>query len=158
MDYERTKIYDIVEPFRELFEKSGNLIYVRNIYSDISEIRNEKYDRITSIGCFEHVEHLPEMVYITTKLLKKNGKLCITIPNEGKFLWKFAYTITTGREFEKRYGLKYETIMRHEHINTTDEIEQILKYYYKDVKCCLFGIGKTFSLFRYYECKFPKKE
>lgn len=108
-----------------------------------------------SAACFEHVENLPEMVYLTTRLLKKNGKLCVSIPNEGRFLWKFAYTITTGREFERRYGLKYETIMRHEHINAADEIEQILKYYYRDARMSLLGIGKTFSMFRYYECSAP---
>ena len=156
LDYERPEIYDIAEPFQELYKNSANLKYVRNIYSDISEIQHEKYDRITSIGCFEHVEDLPRMVYLTTGLLNKNGRLCISIPNEGRLLWKAAYTVTTGREFEKRYGLKYETMIRHEHINTADEIEQILKYYYKNVKLSLFGIGKTFSMFRYYECSVPK--
>lgn len=158
LDYERPRIYDIVEPFQELYVNAPNLKYVRNIYRDISDIKDEKYDRITSIACFEHVENLPEMVYHTTKLLKNGGRLCISIPNEGKFLWKFSYTVTTGREFEKRYGLKYETIMRHEHINTADEIEQVLKYYYKNVKVSLFGIGKTFSMFRYFECSEPKRE
>lgn len=157
LDYERPKIYDIVEPFRELYVKAPNLKYVRNIYQDITDVKNEKYDRITSIACFEHVENLPEMVYMTTKLLKKGGKLCISIPNEGRFLWKFSYTVTTGREFERRYGLKYETMMRHEHINTADEIEQILKYYYKKVNVCFFGIGKTFSMFRYFECSEPER-
>ena len=156
LDYERPEIYDIAEPFQELYKNSANLKYVRNIYSDISEIQHEKYDRITSIGCFEHVEDLPRMVYLTTGLLNKNGRLCISIPNEGRLLWKAAYTVTTGREFEKRYGLKYETMIRHEHINTADEIKQILKYYYKNVKLSLFGIGKTFSMFRYYECSVPK--
>lgn len=157
LNYEQTEIYDIVEPFQELFINSPNLKHVRNIYSDITEIKNEKYDRITSIGCFEHVENLPEMVYVTTKLMNKKGKLCVVIPNEGRFLWKLAYTITTVREFEKRYGLKYETMIRHEHINTADEIEQILKYYYTKVKISFWGIGRMFSIFRYYECSMPKK-
>lgn len=157
LDYEHPEIYDIVEPFQELYINSSNLKYIRNVYRDISDIKNEKYDRITSIACFEHVENLPEMVYFTTKLLNKDGRLCVSIPNEGRFLWKLAYTITTGREFEKRYGLKYEIIMKHEHINTADEIELILKYFYKNVKVSLYGIGRTFSMFRYYECSVPKK-
>ena len=157
LDYERRRIYDIVEPFEKLYIDSPNLKYVRKIYSDISQVTNEKYDRITSIACFEHVENLPELVYLTTKCLNRNGKLCVAIPNEGRFLWKFAYTVTTGWEFKKRYGLKYETMIKHEHINTADEIEQILKYYYKHVKTTLFGLGKTFSMFRYYECSMPWK-
>lgn len=155
LEFERTNIYDIVEPFQKLFQNSPNLKYVRNIYPDISNICNEKYDRITSIACFEHIENLPEVVAKVTKLLKTNGKLCISIPNEGRFLWKFSYTMTTGREFKKRFGLEYETLMRYEHINTADEIEQILKYYFKDVKMSLFGVSKTFSFYRYYECSKP---
>lgn len=152
LDFERTNIYDIVEPFQKLFQDSPNLKYVRNIYSDISKICNEKYDRVISVACFEHIENLPEVVVKVTELIEKNGKLCISIPNEGRFLWKFSYTMTTGREFKKRFGLEYETLMRYEHINTADEIEQILKYYFKDVKMSLFGINKTLSLYRYYEC------
>jgi len=89
---------------------------------------------------------------MATKLLKPDGKLCISIPNEGRFLWKFSYTMTTGREFKKRFRLNYETLMRYEHINTADEIEQILKYYFEDVHMSLCGINKTFSFYRYYEC------
>lgn len=156
LDFEKgggTGIYDIVEPYKELFAHSPNLRYVRKIYSDISQISNGKYDRIISIACFEHVENLPEMVSKSISLLNKGGKLYVAIPNEGRFLWKFAYTMTTGREFKKRFGLEYETLMRYEHINTADEIEQILKYYFNDVKRSLFGINKTFSFYRYYECK-----
>lgn len=155
LNFERTNIYDIVEPFQMLFQNSPNIKYVRNIYSDISDVGNERYDRITSVACFEHIENLPEVVAKVTELLKPNGKLCISIPNEGRFLWKFSYKMTTGREFKKRFGLEYETLMRYEHINTADEIEQILKYYFNDVKMSLFGLGKTFSFYRYYECSDP---
>lgn len=98
------------------------------------------------------------MISKSIKLLKKGakgGKMCISIPNEGRFLWKFAYTVTTGREFKKRFGLEYETLMRYEHINTADEIEMLLKYYFKDVKMSLLGINKTFAFYRYYECRNP---
>lgn len=146
-----------MEPYEQLFQNSSNLAYVRNIYSDISEIENEKYDRIISVACLEHVEDLPEMVRLSTILLRPGGKMCVAIPNEGRFLWKFAYTMTTGREFKKRYGLDYETIMRYEHINTADEIEKILMYYFKNVKRSLLGISKDFAFYRYYECNTPRK-
>lgn len=38
LDFEQTDLYDIVEPYKELFQNSPSLKYVRNIYSDISEI------------------------------------------------------------------------------------------------------------------------
>lgn len=150
-------IYDIVEPYKKLYENEENLKLIRNVYSDISEIKEiNKYDRITSIACFEHIGNLPEVVEKAIKLLNKNGKLYISIPNEGRFLWKFAYTMTTGREFKKRFGLKYETLMRYEHINNADEIECILKYYFGTVKRSMLGITKPFSFYRFYECSNPK--
>ncbi len=158
LNFERSKVYDIVEPFRQLYENSPNRKYVRKVFADISEISGEKYDRIISVACFEHIENLPEVVRKSAILLKPGGKLCISIPNEGRFLWKFSYTMTTGREFKKRFGLDYEILMRHEHINTADEIEQILKHYFKNVKMSLLGINKTFSFYRYYECSEPRKK
>lgn len=157
LDFERTKIYDIVEPFHKLYENSPNRKYIRNIYADISEISGETYDRVTSVACFEHIENLPGVIEKIILLLNPDGKLYISIPNEGRFLWKFAYTMTTGREFKKRFELEYEILMRHEHVNTADEIEQILKYYFKNVKMSLLGISRTFSFYRYYECSEPRK-
>lgn len=151
-----SSIYDIVEPYAALFENSEHLKRVRNIYSDISEVpENQKYDRITSVACFEHICNLPEVLENTQRLLKERGILSISIPNEGRFLWKFAYTNTTGREFKKRFNLDYDILMHYEHINKADEIDALLRYYYKDVKCSLFGIGKTFSFYRHYLCRTP---
>ena len=133
LDFERTNIYDVVEPYQQLLKDSPNRTYVRKIYADISDVKNEEYDRIISVACLEHVENLPEMIRKSVVLLKPGGKMCIAIPNEGRFLWKFAYTVTTGNEFKKRYGLSYEVIMKYEHLNTADEIELILKYFFKNV-------------------------
>ncbi len=156
LDFERADIYDVVEPYQELYEKSPNKVFIRNIYSDITEVKDEMYDRIISVACFEHVENLPAMIRSCVLLLERGGVLCISIPNEGKFLWKFAYTMTTGKEFKKRYDLDYERLMKYEHLNTADEIEMILKYYFQNVKRSLLGINKTFALYRYYECRIPQ--
>ncbi len=157
LQYEPTgSTYDIVEPYAALFKDSANLDRVRNIYADISEIPlTQKYDRITSIACFEHICNLPEVLENTQRLLKPSGILSISIPNEGRFLWKFAYQNTTGREFRRRFHLDYEVLMRYEHINTADEIEALLRYYYKDIKCSMLGLGKNLSFYRHYLCKNP---
>jgi len=148
--------YDIVEPYKALFLDSAHLSHIRNVYDDIKEITGEKcYDRITAVACFEHICDLPDVVYKASRLLKDDGLLCVSIPNEGRFLWKLAYTLTTGVEFKLKYGLDYDVIMRHEHVNTADEIEEVLRCCFQDVKMSLFGISKTFSLYRYYECKYP---
>jgi len=154
------KVYDIVEPYEKLFANASNRKYVREVFPDISKVplpREDGYDRITSVACFEHITDLPFVIQKTTQLLKPSGILCVSIPNEGRFLWKLAYTITTGREFKKRFNLDYEVLMRYEHINKADEIEIILNHFYQDVKRRLYGIGKTFSFYRYYECRGPIK-
>jgi hypothetical protein len=51
--------------------------------------------------------------------------------------------------------LDYDIIIRHEHINTADDIENILKYFFKKISVKLLGINKTFAFYRYYECKEP---
>jgi len=156
LKYEQTKPYDIIEPFSELYSNSGFLNQVNAIYTDIDEINSGiKYDRITSIATFEHITDLPKVVAKTCLLLSNNGTLRIAIPNEGTFLWKLGWKLTTGIEFKLKYGLDYELLMKYEHVNTAIEIETILKYFYTEVKSSSFGIHKKVALYRFFECKLP---
>ncbi len=151
--------YDIIEPFRQLYENSTELVKIRNLYDDISDIStNAKYDRITSIATFEHVLDLPFMIAQTCLLLNTDGCLRVSIPNEGSFLWELGWRLTTGLEFKMKYGLDYGVLMKYEHVNTADEIETVLNYFYKDIKSSVFGINKKIALYRFYECKIPNIE
>lgn len=153
LNWEPTQVYDIVEPFQALYLSSKNLGRVRNIYADISEIEGEsKYDRITAVASFEHICNLPEVVERCRSLLNRGGVLRVAIPNEGRFLWKFAYTMTTGLEFKHKYGLDYSMLMNYEHVNTADEIEAVLVHFFPHIKRSMLGVGKNLSLYRYYEC------
>lgn len=159
LKYEQTQVYDIIEPFKDLYEDSVYLDKIRNIYNDISDISlTNTYNRITSIATFEHITNLPEVVARTCFLLKPKGSLRVSIPNEGTLLWKAGYKFTTGLEFKRKYKLDYEVIMRHEHVNNADEIEQVLKYFYKTIKCSCFGISKKIAFYRFYECSNPNIE
>ena len=153
LQYEPTEIYDIVEPFQALYQNSKYLNRVRNIYGDISEIeKREQYDRITAIASFEHICNLSEVVENCQILLKPGGSLRVAIPNEGRFLWKFAYQMTTGLEFRFKYKLNYSVLMNYEHVNNADEIEQVLTYYFSSIKRSLLGISRDLAFYRYYEC------
>lgn len=154
LKYEKSSEYDIVEPFLSLFENSECLKYIRNVYVDIVDIKEDAvYDRIVSIATFEHVLNLPEVVEQSIKLLKEDGVLRVSIPNEGSFLWTLGWRLTTGLEFAIKYRADYGQLMRYEHVNNANEIEAVLKYYFKDVKVKYFGFGPVFSLFRFYECR-----
>jgi hypothetical protein len=159
LKFENCRPYDIVEPFTGLYIDSKFINRVDEKYSDINEISyKKKYDRIISTATFEHITDLPKVVAKTCFLLNKNGKLRVSIPNEGSFIWKVGWKLTTGLEYRIKYGLNYEVLMKHEHVNTATEVEQVLKYFYRTTKCTCFGINKTLALYRFYECSVPQIE
>lgn len=150
--------YDIVEPMENLYVDSPHLNHMRNKYHDIDDVPiNLKYKRITSVAVLEHLTNLPEIIAKSCRLLDEGGCFCAGIPNEGKFLWGLAWRVSTGFEFRVRYGADYGELMRHEHVNTADEIEEILKYFFEDVSCEILGPTKTLALYRYIECRTPNK-
>lgn len=154
LQYEQSSEYDIVEPFLSLFEDSERLKYIRNVYDDIADIQKVAvYDRIISIATFEHVLNLPEVVEKSKKLLKEDGVLRVSIPNEGSFLWTLGWRLTTGLEFAIKYRANYAHMMRNGHVNNAQEIEDVLKYYFNTIKVKYFGLGPVFSLYRFYECR-----
>lgn len=148
--------YDIVEPFTELYKNSPCLERVRNVYSDIADVPDSsRYDRITSVATLEHICNLPEVVARSGLLLAENGVFRASIPSEGTFLWTLGWKMTTGLEFKLKHGIDYNLIMKFEHVNTAREIEEVLKYFFGEIRCKVFGITKSCSLYRYYECNSP---
>lgn len=159
LKYEQSNHYDIVEPFNELYKDSLYIKKINNFYNDIDEIDcSQKYDRITSIATFEHITDLPKVIAKSCLLLNSNGSLRTSIPNEGTFLWTLGWKLTTGLEFKLKYGLDYGILMKYEHVNKADEIEEILDYFYKKNKCYTFGPSKKVALYRFYESKEPKTD
>lgn len=157
--YENTTPYDIIEPFKSLYEGSPLLQKVRNTFDDIGEIDStHKYNRIISIATFEHICDLPQVVAKSCLLLDNDGTLRVAIPNEGTILWKLGWKLTTGLEYKLKYGLNYKVLMEYEHVNTADEIEFVLKHFYKSVKHKVFGINRKLAFYRFYECQLPDIE
>lgn len=150
-------LYDIVEPFTDLYINSPALARIRNAYSDISEVpKSNRYDRITSAATLEHICNLPDVIAKSGLLLTENGVLRASVPSEGSWLWTLGWKLTTGLEFWLRHGLDYGLLMKYEHVNTAREIEEVLEYFFNNVKCKVFGLSKSISLYRYYECRNPK--
>ena len=148
--------YDIVEPFKELYEKSPFITRIRNTYATIHDIPDGvHYDRITSIAVLEHVCDLPALVARSGLLLANNGVFHASIPNEGTWLWTLGWKLTTGLEFRLKYGLDYGELMRHEHVNTAHEIEDVLNYFFEKIQCKVFGLNKSTAFYRYYACSQP---
>jgi hypothetical protein len=148
--------YDVVEPFKELYANSTLLSRVRNVYSDLSEVPlTVRYDRITSVATFEHICNLPEVVARAGLLLAPGGYLRTAIPSEGTPLWTLGWKMTTGFEFWLKHGLDYGLLMKYEHVNTAREIEAVIRYFFRDVECRVFGVSKYLSLYQFYASNNP---
>ena len=148
--------YDIIEPFRELFETSPRLARVRNVYGDIAEIPPEnRYERITSVAVLEHVCNLPELVARSALLLEEGGSFRAGIPSEGTVLWRLGWQMTTALDFRARYNLDYKVLMQYEHVNTAREIEEVLRYFFSEVRRSVFGVAKALSFYQFFACGKP---
>jgi hypothetical protein len=151
-------IYDVVEPFRALYEGASMRSHVRRIHADIADVpTDERYERIISIATFEHLDRLPDIVARAAQLLAKSGAVRVAIPNEGTILWRLG-TALTGAEFRLRYGLDYQVLMRHEHVNTADEIEGVMRHFFADVRVAVCGVHRRLALYRFLECRRPHLE
>jgi hypothetical protein len=152
-------LYDIIEPFRGLYADSPMLARVRNVYADIADIPDsQRYDRITSVATFEHVLDLPALVARTGLLLAPEGVLRAAIPSEGTLLWTLGWKLTTGLEFRLKHGLDYGLLMKHEHVNTAREIEEVLNFFFEQVECSCFGVARSLSLYQFFVCAKPRIE
>ena len=149
--------YDIVEPFHELYQPSPSLARVRNIYDDIFDIpRAATYERITSVAVLEHICNLPEVIAQSGLLLVEGGQFRAGIPSEGTILWRLGWKTTTALAFKRRYNLDYEVLMKHEHVNSAKEIEEVLRYFFAEVKGSAFGLARPLSLYQFYACAKPR--
>lgn len=150
--------YDIIEPFENLYKGQDNLSKVRNVYSDIKDIKSDdqSYDRIISVAVLEHLVELPYSLARSVILLNKGGIFQAGLPSEGGFLWGLGWRMTTGLGYYLRNKLSYKVLMEHEHINNIDEILAIVKYFFTEVTVQRFPLpGKHFSLYTYVEAKGP---
>jgi SAM-dependent methyltransferase len=152
------EIYDVVEPYKALYEGRPGAARVRAFYADITDVPPEnRYDRIISIATLEHVLNLPDLVARAAKLLKPQGIFAAGIPSEGGVLWGFSWRASVGLSFRLRTGLNYGDLMRHEHANKAREIEAIVKHYFARVETRRFPFpSRQLSLYTFIRCRSPR--
>jgi len=148
--------YDVIEPFKALYEDSTEKNKVRKFFDLIEEVPlKSRYNRIISCATFEHIENLPYVVSKSGLLLCEKGQLRVAVPTEGGFLWKLSYTMTTGVEFWIKHKLNYSVIMKYDHINTIDEIQSVIKWFFRDVSTQRMGFGKHLSFYTFFCAETP---
>jgi len=137
----RHTIYDVIEPFEELWAGSPRLKAVRNLYRDIRSIPlTQRYDRILSVAVLEHLTELPFVVARSGLLLAQGGTFAAGIPSEGSLAWYIAWKYGTGILYRLRTGLDYAPLIRHEHVNDAAEIEYIVRHLFHRVRRKRFPI------------------
>lgn len=149
--------YDIVEPFTALYIDHPLKSRLRHIYQNIRDVpEKSRYQRIFSIAALEHLTELPFCLAQSGCLLETDGIFQAGIPAEGGLLWGLAWRCSTGLAYRLRTGLDYKTLIRHEHINTAQEILALVRYFFKNVKVKFFPLPSFhFSVFLYIEATQP---
>ncbi len=159
LPYENASLYDVVEPFTELYEDSAIKSQVRYFFDDITQVpQHEKYDRVLSVAVLEHLEDLPLTLALSGLLLRDGGRFQAGIPSEGGFLWGLGWRCTTGLSYRMRTGLSYKTCMMHEHINSAREIIALVRYFFRDVSVSRFPFPvHHLSLYAYLDAGNPDR-
>jgi len=133
--HNKDEVYDIVEPFKKLYEDSPDLNKINKVYSEIFDINYKKeYDRIISIVVLEHLTNLPKVLEKCSEILKTDGIFQAGVPCEGEFAWYCGWKFGTGIPFWLKYKENYSELMKYEHVNSFSEIIKLVKYYFRDVE------------------------
>jgi len=151
--------YDIIEPFCALYQDRPELGRIREVFSDISELPPERrYDRITSVAVLEHLEDLPNIVATSALRLNNEGVFQAGIPSEGGALWHFSWRTTTGVAYWLRNKLDYGKLMRHEHLNSAQDIELVVGNFFDTVEVRRFPTpARHLSFYTYLSAKNPNR-
>ncbi len=130
-----TKIYDVVEPFHELWEDSPERVHVSRFFDDIRDVPvDQKYDKIISVAVLEHLTDLPGVIVNCARHLGEGGTLAAGFPSEGGLAWYCAWRFGTGTVYRLRTGLSYAPLMRHEDVNDAREIELVVRRFFRTVE------------------------
>lgn len=151
-------VYDIVEPFSELYQDNPRKNRVQKIYNSLYDIpEDKKYSRIISIAVLEHMTNLPMEVALSAKHMENDGIFQAGIPSEGGFLWWLGWRFTTGFSYWLRNRLDYGVLMRHEHVNKAREIITVVDYLFKNITIKRFPTPlHSLSFYTYLEAKNPR--
>ena len=156
---EKFSLYDIVEPYKYLFEDNPDTKNIGTIYNDLRAVKGGtgKYDRIFSVAVLEHLTELSFAIAKSGQLLKEKGSFQAGIPSEGGLLWAVAWRMTTGPAYRLRNGVGKQPLMDHEHVNKAKEIIAVVNEFFEDVQIKRFPFNTNdLSVYTYIEAKKPK--
>lgn len=124
---------DINEAFlkRASYLHPGNGTFIKADVCKKLPFTEKSFDYITAIAVFEHFNDLDSALKEMRRVLSDDGKIIVVIPSEN-WLWGLGRKLTTKRYIESKYDVDYEKWVREkQHVNTTKEIFEKSKKYFK---------------------------
>ena len=154
---EKVSIYDVVEPFGELVQRSGRRREVRDVYDTIWDVpEGASYHRVISVAVLEHVLDLPRVIAKACLLLERGGLFQTAVPSEGSLLWFLGWRIK-GVPFQLRTGLDYGVLTKWEHVNGAHEITRLISIFFESVEVVRFPFDIFHaSIYTYAEARHPR--
>lgn len=135
------EIYDVIEPLPEVVSRARSRVphevHYLGDYDALTQYARQgeaKYDKVISVAVLEHLEDLPAVIAASAILLSPHGVFAAGIPSEGGRLWQWSWRLTTGRAFRRRFGLDYAVLMAWEHINSAEQILEVVNDLFDQVK------------------------
>ena len=102
---------------------------------------NDYFDRINAIHILEHLSDLPSCIDEIHRLIKKDGLFQVVIPCDPGFFYQICRNISAKRIFEKKYKKNYDDFIKREHINSPQEIINIIEEKFKNVDRKFFPLS-----------------
>jgi ubiquinone/menaquinone biosynthesis C-methylase UbiE len=133
---------------KDIFKQNKNRD-VKLRYSDIRNLKfsNNSFNKIYSIGTFEHVPQTGKVFSEVSRILKKDGKVLFTVPNECSFF----HLTKKLKQFLGIWKLGYEESF------TIKELNKILKKHNFIIeKSYIVGHPKVFNIFNWMDNQLNK--
>jgi ubiquinone/menaquinone biosynthesis C-methylase UbiE len=120
----------------------GSLEKLKMRFADFPAIRGDAYNlplKDKSIDCIINIYNLEHMVYLDlvleemTRVVKPDGDVFISVPNEGGIAWRIGRKLTSARAFTSE-NLDYIRANEIDHINCVWQIAKALRRYFQITK------------------------
>lgn len=160
LNFEKYSYYDIIEPFDDLYLSATNRNQIRYRYKYSNDEKcSDTYDRIISVATLEHLTNLPLDMAILALKLKKKGIFQHSYPSEGSLFWHISSRYISGLNFYLKYKLNFKVFLNHEHVNSANDIETVIKKIFKKVLIKRFPLNFfNLSLFSHIKAEDPDIE
>jgi SAM-dependent methyltransferase len=93
--------------------------------------KDNSVDAILAIYILEHLKQLSRALKEVKRVLRPSGSFFVGLPCEGGFCYNVGREFTSKPYMEKKYGIDYDAVIKHEHCNEIWDILKDLKEHFK---------------------------